>query len=120
MIRCGSRLLSEYFKDYNIVPCGNGDEALREIARQAPDLLVTDYHHPGARPVEMLLRLEESPVRFPVLLLSACAGPEQLKDLRASSTFVIELLGESNHEALIPIILKYLGPPNTQAPFGEP
>src|ERR1035438_9527359 len=70
LIRCASRLLSEYLKDYRLIPCVNGDDALREIDRQPPDLLVTDYHHPGARLTEMLLRLEERPARFPVLLVS--------------------------------------------------
>jgi CheY-like chemotaxis protein len=108
LIRCASRLLPEYLKDYRLIPCVNGDEALHEIARQPPDLLVTDYHHPGARLAEMLFRLEERPARFPILLVSACAGPEDLKHLRSASTFTIELLGELDCGTLIPAILKYL------------
>jgi CheY-like chemotaxis protein len=106
--RCGSRLLADYLKDYSLVPCFNGDEALRAIARQPPDLLITDYHHPGARFSEMFLRLEERPERFPVLLVSACAGPEHLKRLCSSSTFTIELLGQPSCETLISAILKHL------------
>ncbi len=52
--------------------------------------------------------LEERPARFPVLLVSACAGPEDLKHLRSASTFTIELLGDLDSETLIPAILKYL------------
>ncbi len=111
LIRAVSRLLPDYIKEYSLIACGDGNEALEEIARQAPDLLITDYHHPGARLDEILLRLEERPERFPILLVSACAGLQHLQELRAltSTTFTIEFPGDPTCvEALAASIRKHL------------
>lgn len=85
-------LFADWFKDYSFVPCLNGDEALREVEQRPPDLLLTDYRHIGVSLERMLLRLEASPVRFPILLASASVQPETLSRLRSSCTFTIEFL----------------------------
>ena len=109
MIRCGSRLIAECFQDYSLVPCFDGDGALREITHQPPDLLITDYHHPGARLAEIISRIEEGPSRFPILVVSVCMGPEQLKCLAASSNLSIELI-QPIDQHLIPAVLEHLAP----------
>ena len=80
--------------NYTLISCRNGDEALREIMHQPPDLLITDYHHPGASLEAMLLHLSERPARFPILVVSACEKPEDLKRQFSSFTFTIELLSK--------------------------
>lgn len=114
MIRSGLRLLAQYFGDYSLVPCFDGDAALREIANQPPDLLITDYHHPGARLAEILSRIGEAPARFPILVVSACAainpGLAQAELLGAYPSFAIDVLGEPICQHLIPAVLKHLAP----------
>ena len=80
--------------NYTLISCRNGDEALREIMHQPPDLLITDYHHPGVSLETMLLYLSERPARFPILVVSACEKPEDLKRQFTSFTFTIELLSK--------------------------
>jgi len=108
-----SRLFACCLKDYNLVPCLNGDEALREIDRHPPDLLLTDYRHPGARLEQILLRLEKSPARFPILLSSASVGPETERGLRSSCTFTIEFLPKPfDCDHLLATIIKHLNASN--------
>ena len=110
MIRAGSRLLAQSFRDYSLVPCFDGDAALREIANQPPDLLITDCHHPGARLPDLLSRTEEGPARFPILVVSACAGPVLAELLGAYPSLAIEVLGEPICQHLIPTVRKRLAP----------
>lgn len=121
MIRAGSRLLAEHFTDYSLVPCFDGDGALREIAHEPPDLLITDYHHPGARLAEILDRIGGAPARFPILVVSACAaynpGFFQGELLGASPSFTIEVLGEPSCQHLIPAVLKHLTHADTIHPI---
>jgi hypothetical protein len=51
-----------------------GDEGLRKIARRPPDLLITDYAHPGPRAEEMLHRLLRTRISFPILVASGYLG----------------------------------------------
>ena len=87
-------MLKFWFKDCRVAECATGDEGLRKIARRPPDLLITDYAHPGPRPEEMLHRLLRTRIRFPVLVASAYVGefPELQKPLLCFPGFVVEFL----------------------------
>ena len=110
MIRAGARLLAQHFVDYTLVPCFHGDAALREIEKQPPDLLMTDYHHPGARLAEILQRIGRAPTRFPIMVVSACAannpGFFQADSSGACPSFTIEVLVEPSCQRLIPAVLR--------------
>jgi CheY-like chemotaxis protein len=62
------------FKDYELAQCSDGDQAWREICRQAPDLLITDSAHTGMHVQEMLHRLYRTSRFFPVLVCSGSLG----------------------------------------------
>jgi CheY-like chemotaxis protein len=107
IIRAGSRLLADHFTDYSVVSCFDGDATLRQIAHEPPDLLITDYHHPGASLAEMLSSIQTGPSRFPILVVSVCVGPEQLKCVAPSANLSLELI-QPMLEHLIPGVLKHL------------
>jgi CheY-like chemotaxis protein len=87
---------------------------MRKIANQPPDLLITDFHHPGARLAEILGRIGEAPARFPIVVVSACAAnnPDlaQAELLSAYPSFATDVLGEPICQNLISAVLKHLAP----------
>jgi two-component system response regulator MprA len=66
-----SRVLSSA---YDVVVARNGEEALQEIRREKPDLVVLDLRMPVMDGWQLLDRLEESGDDVPVVILSAEAG----------------------------------------------
>ena len=52
----------------------NGDEALRDLCRQEPDLFITDGCHPGLGGFEILRVLADRNARFPVIWSSSPPG----------------------------------------------
>src|SRR5437868_2547471 len=46
-LRSTEMVIRSWFKNVTVLKSQNGDEALQELAREAPDLLVTDVCHPG-------------------------------------------------------------------------
>ena len=106
-----------FLKDYIVVHCVNGDEALLEIDRHPPDLLLTDYLHPGASFEAMLLHLSARPARFPILVVSGREKPEDLKRQFSSSVFTIELISKPcDSRDLITAVLKHLKSSNSLPP----
>ena len=69
---------------------GNVDDALREIAREAPDLVLLDLVMPGRSGLDLLAELKERDVRAPVIVLTATntvkAAVEAMK--RGASDFM--------------------------------
>lgn len=59
-----------WFWEAEVTVFENGDLAWAELSRQAPDLLITDRLHPGMKGEELLRRLAEKNVQYPILLLS--------------------------------------------------
>jgi len=64
-------MLQFHFRDYVTVECTTGDEGWSEISRHSPDLLITDYAHPGMRLEVMFPLLRQTPVKFPIVVASA-------------------------------------------------
>jgi CheY-like chemotaxis protein len=87
-------ILQFYFRDFVVVRSADGDQAWREISRSAPDLLITDYRHPGMQVEEMMHRLYRRPVKFPILVASAqaCAIPGLKERLQSFPGFTVEFL----------------------------
>jgi signal transduction histidine kinase len=65
------RLLAE--QGCAVVCAASADDALREIARERPDVLLTDIGMPGADGYELLRRVREGHPRMPVLAITAFA-----------------------------------------------
>ena len=59
-----------FFTGYVITDCSTGDEAWSELSKSEPDLLITDFNHPGLSLEEMLRLLSRKGTRFPVAVLS--------------------------------------------------
>jgi DNA-binding response OmpR family regulator len=62
------------FREAELIRFENGDAAWQELSRSEPDLLITDLLHPGIDGGEILRRLAEKQVKFPVLMTSGFAG----------------------------------------------
>jgi DNA-binding NtrC family response regulator len=52
------------------------DGAMKAIQRRRFDLIVCDYRMPGKTGLDLLIELEESGTRIPVLMVSAFADPQ--------------------------------------------
>ena len=89
-------LFSLWFRDYVLIECTTGDEAWYEITRHTPDLLITEYGHPGDSFEELLHRLYRSRSTFPILLSSWYVGacPELQQRLCSFPRYTIELLNK--------------------------
>jgi len=78
---------------WTVRSAGNGQEALDEIARHRPDVLLLDLMMPVMDGFETLsrLRADETTADLPVIIITAkdLAG-EELSDLRANTSRVIE------------------------------
>lgn len=74
-------ILQSHFADYVLIPCTTGDECWAEISRRKPDLLITDYAHPGMRLETMLPMLRQNSLTFPIMLTSAfVSGSAELRE----------------------------------------
>lgn len=67
---------------FRVISANNGKEALAAIARQRPDLIVSDYMMPGLNGIDLCRRLKLDPAYAPIpfILLSA-AFPADLGQL---------------------------------------
>ncbi|UYQ91364.1 ATP-binding protein [Chitinophaga horti] len=65
-------------KGYRVSTAGHGQQALEEIAKDAPDLVVSDIMMPVMDGIELLHHIKNNPATaaIPVILLSARAGEE--------------------------------------------
>ena len=62
--------LRDWFAEVDIVKFEDGAKAWKEMTREAPDLLILDWAHPGLTGHELLKRLAAARARFPILLTS--------------------------------------------------
>jgi CheY-like chemotaxis protein len=112
-VRDCMRLLFEWsFRDYELAQCDTGHGTLREVARQTPDLLITDCCHVGLSFPDTLPILYRMQERFPIIVASAqIAGPEIREHLLSFPTFDMALLDKPFTVAqLRNAVLQFLGP----------
>jgi len=62
--------LHEWFQKIELLKFANGEEALKELSRTEPDLLILDWVHPGLTGDEILQQLVVDQPKFPFLLTS--------------------------------------------------
>jgi DNA-binding NarL/FixJ family response regulator len=71
-VRAAHRIMIQFrFADAVIIECEDGDEAWKILQASPPDLFITDLTHLGLRVEEMLKRLDEVQIQFPILVVSA-------------------------------------------------
>jgi DNA-binding response OmpR family regulator len=63
--------LREWFDEVDLLQFQNGDAAWQELAQAEPDLLITDWRHPGLDGGELLKKLAERQMKIPVLMITA-------------------------------------------------
>jgi DNA-binding response OmpR family regulator len=95
------------FNDAKILTCTGSEEALQELAQEAPDLFTTDWAHPTF-PGEALLRvLAEKKVTYPIFVISARAEYIEYLDQGLN----VSLLSKPfTLEQLRSLLLKHLDP----------
>jgi CheY-like chemotaxis protein len=106
------RIIFEWtFRDYELAQCDTGHGTLREVARQTPDLLITDCNHVGLNFPDTLPILFQMQVRFPILVASAGLSTEVREHILSFPTFDIALLDKPFTVAqLRNAVLQFLGP----------
>ena len=72
-----------------LVKASNGAEAIRCIDREAPDLVVTDVHMPGADGLQVLAHVVNNRLAAPVILVSGYSTPELRAELMAEGACLL-------------------------------
>ncbi len=71
-------------EEFDVVTALNGEEGLREVQSNKPDLVILDIMMPGMDGIEMCRRLRTNPesAAIPVLMFSALSGDEDVERAR--------------------------------------
>ena len=71
MLQLLETYIQSWFDEVDLLQFQNGDAAWRELSQTEPDLLITDWRHPGLDGGELLRKLAEKNARMPVLMITA-------------------------------------------------
>jgi CheY-like chemotaxis protein len=72
------------WKQATIVACTDSQKAWEELQRTPPDLFITDLAHGGISGEQLIVRLAEQEVRYPIVVLSGNL-PKQEAEVRAAA-----------------------------------
>ena len=97
-------------KDSTMLKFQRGDDAMRELAREEPDLLITDVCHRGPSGYEMLQLLAAKRVNFPILIISATATQEKVSQSAGGELNVRLLQTPWTMESLRRELVNLVGP----------
>jgi ribonuclease P protein subunit RPR2 len=77
--------------DVSVVEAGSGEEALAEVSRRVPDVVVLDLRLPGISGADLCRRLRrEEPTReLPIVVLTGADGPELARARRSGADKVV-------------------------------
>jgi CheY-like chemotaxis protein len=64
-------ILTYCFEGFVVTECSNGNEVWEKILMDPPDLLISDYTHPGLALEEIVRRVSVLRRKFPIIVLSA-------------------------------------------------
>ena len=96
--------------DSEILTFDDAKAALQELERQDPDVFTTDWNHPGLNGGQLLQILANKGIKYPVVVISACAVSKSLDDFVGqglnvtllSKPFTLEGLRRVIAQALVP------------------
>jgi DNA-binding response OmpR family regulator len=71
MLQLLEMYIREWFNEVEVSRFQNGDPAWTELSQTEPDLLITDWRHPGLDGGELVKKLAETKSKIPVLMVSA-------------------------------------------------
>jgi len=77
--------------DVSVVEAGSGEEALAEVSRELPDVMVLDLRMPGIEGSDLCRRLrrEEATRGLPIIVLTGADGPELDRARRSGADEVV-------------------------------
>ena len=108
-------LIHSMYQGIEIAAFADGDDAWAELLRQTPDLLITDYEHPGMRCAELFARLAGLRKACPVILATGYQEmPAINPGLGLQVTFLAKPYGLAEVQA---VLARPLGPPTLSTPF---
>ena len=81
---------------YKVITAADGEEALRKIGKEKPDLITLDIRMPGMDGIEVLHRIREIDKKIPVIMSTAYGEYRNDFNVWASDAYVIKTanLGE--------------------------
>lgn len=112
LLECLGPMIRDWFKDATLVEFSNSSDAWQELSRADPDLLITGYVMPGLTGEEIVGRLVERKVNYPIVVMSGYgpAEPEQwVKDYAKRGLNVTFLAKSFSAEQLYAELAKHFG-----------
>ena len=81
---------------YRVITAADGEEALRKVRKEKPDLITLDIRMPGMDGIEVLHRIREMDKEIPVIMSTAYGEYRNDFNVWASDAYVIKTanLGE--------------------------
>jgi DNA-binding response OmpR family regulator len=75
---------------YRVITAADGEEALRKVRRDKPDLITLDIRMPGMDGIEVLHRIREMDKEIPVIMSTAYGEYRNDFNVWASDAYVIK------------------------------
>ena len=75
---------------YSVITAADGEEALRRIAREKPDLITLDIRMPGMDGIEVLHRIREMDKEIPVIMSTAYGEYRNDFNVWASDAYIVK------------------------------
>ena len=87
-------------KGYNVFGAENGKEALEIINANKPDIVFLDLNMPVMDGFETLKRIRKIDKHLPVIIISAYAGPQRIKEMQPYEISGVFYKGSDFEESL--------------------
>jgi CheY-like chemotaxis protein len=87
-------------KGYSVVVAFNGQDALKLIKDEKPDIAFMDLNMPGMDGIETLKRIREFNKEIPVIIISAYADPQKISELQPHGISGVFYKGEDFERGL--------------------
>lgn len=75
---------------YNVITASDGEEALRKVQKERPDLITLDIRMPGMDGIEVLHRIREMDKNIPVIMSTAYGEYRNDFNVWASDAYVVK------------------------------
>lgn len=75
---------------YRVILASDGEEALRKVRKDSPDLITLDIRMPGMDGIEVLQRIREMDTDIPVIMSTAYGEYRQAFNVWTSNAYIIK------------------------------